>query len=77
MLREIVESNDLYVSEIAERTGLRKVSLKVWLDDNNIDDYELMQALGQKKLDPQDLVTAIVGNKNNSYFKDIVKKFKK
>ena len=88
MFKELfIESSDLseelmyaeklmYAREIANKTGLNVKFLQSWMDDNNINYYKLLQAVGQKKIKPVDLVTAVSGNPGNSYAKKIKKLFK-
>jgi hypothetical protein len=73
--KELYESKEdqMYAREIADKTGLNKLFLQDWMEDNSIDPYELMQAVGQKKIKPIDLATAVSGKPNNAYTKKIAK----
>ena len=68
-------SDDTFIDAIAELTGLRKGAVSKWVSDNDIDSYELMQSIGQKKTNFMDMTTAIVGKPNNIYHKKLVKQF--
>lgn len=61
---------------IAKQTGLRSTAVKKFVDDNDIDLTGLIMDVGQKKINPMDLVTAITGRPNNRYFKQIVTKYR-
>ena len=63
----------MYAREIADKTGTNMLFLQDWMDDEGIDYYDLMQAVGQKKVKPMDLVTALQGGANNDYTKKIKK----
>jgi len=60
---------------IARQAGLRPQAVKSFIEDNNLDATALMMDVGQRKAPANELVTAIVGTPNNTYFKQIVKKY--
>lgn len=73
---DLVESSEgSFIDEIARLTGLRKVAVSKWVTDNNIDSFELMQSLGQKKTNFMDMTSAVIGKSNNIYHKKLVKQF--
>ena len=66
----------MYAREIADKTGANMLFLQDWMDDAGIDYYNLMQAIGQKKVVPADVTTAMPGKANNDYTKQIKKTIK-
>jgi hypothetical protein len=70
-----INENYKFSKEIAIRTGLRQSAVDKFLSDNNIDDFELVQAIGRKKIKPIDVSTAISGSPNNKFAQELVKKF--
>jgi hypothetical protein len=71
--------DDLYQQTASELTGIRPQALKTFCTDNNIDIVRLATDLGQKKLNPSDVVTAVVGyqSKKNSFKSNIINKYQK
>lgn len=65
------------VNEIGKLTGLRPVAVAEWGDKNNINLPTILKDLKSKKLSKLNLMTAVVGKKNNSFSKDILKKYSK
>lgn len=65
------------VNEIGKLTGLRPVAVAEWGDKNNINLPTILKDLKSKKLSKLNLMTAVVGKKNNSFSKEILKKYSK
>jgi hypothetical protein len=65
------------VNHIASTTGLRAPAVAGWADENNVNLSKVLDALKSKKLKPMDFMTAVVGNSNNKYAKEVIKKFGK
>jgi hypothetical protein len=63
------------VKSIAAKTGLRAQALAGWADENGVNLSKVSDAIDSKKLKPMDLMTAIAGNPNNKYSKDIIAKY--
>lgn len=55
------------VNEIGKLTGLRPVAVAEWGDKNNINLPTILKDLKSKKLSKLNLMTAVVGKKNNSF----------
>jgi hypothetical protein len=67
--------DDLQINQIARLSGVRSTAIKDWAAENNLtsnDVSNIMVGLGRKQIKPMDFSTAIVGNKNNKYSKDII-----
>jgi lipoprotein-anchoring transpeptidase ErfK/SrfK len=63
------------VNSIAAKTGLRAQAVAGWADENGVNLSNLSADIDSKKLKPMDLMTAVVGNPNNKYAKDIIAKY--
>jgi len=63
------------VNEISRLSGLRPVAVAEWGDKNNINLSILLKDLKSKKIKGMDLMTAIVGNPNNKYQKELLAKY--
>ena len=63
------------VNSIAAKTGLRAQAVAGWADENGVNLSKVAAALKSKKIKPMDLMTAVVGNPNNKYAKDIIAKY--
>jgi hypothetical protein len=63
------------VNAIAAGTGLRAQAVAGWADENGVNLSKVAAALKSKKIKPMDLMTAVVGNPNNKYAKDIIAKY--
>ena len=74
-MKTSIKENFKFSQEIASRTGLRQSAVETFLLNNNIDEFQLLQAIGQKKIKPMDVSTAISGNPNNKFAQELVKKF--
>tara|TARA_R110000737_G_scaffold338211_1_gene359041 strand:+ start:5866 stop:6882 length:1017 start_codon:yes stop_codon:yes gene_type:complete len=66
--------DDMYYKEISSLTGVRTKAIEKFVIDNKLDAMELMQNIGQSKIDRKDLTTAITGTPNNKYAKEIISK---
>jgi predicted ABC-type ATPase len=67
--------DDLQINQIARLSGVRSNAIKEWVSENNLtsnDVSNIMVGLGRKQIKPMDFSTAIIGNKNNKYSKDII-----
>lgn len=65
----------LTVEEISSLTGMSKVGVDKFADDYNLTDTDLsniMQGIGRGQISKLDFSTAVLGNKDNSYAKEIV-----
>lgn len=65
------------VNEIGRLSGVRPVAIAEWGDRNGINLYSVLKDLKSKKIKGIDLMTAIVGNPNNKYSKEILGRYKK
>ena len=63
------------VKSIAASTGLRATAVAGWADENGVNLSKVADDLKSKKLKPMDFMTAVVGNPNNKYAKDIILKY--
>lgn len=63
------------VNEISKISGLRPVAVAEWGDKNNINLSILLKDLKSKKIKGMDLMTAISGNPNNKYQKELLAKY--
>ena len=63
------------INEISRLSGLRPVAVAEWGDKNNINLSILLKDLKSKKIKGMDLMTAIVGNPNNKYQKELLAKY--
>lgn len=63
------------VNEIARLSGLRPIAVAEWGDKNNINLVIVLKDLKSKKIKGVDLMTAIVGNPNNKYSKELLAKY--
>jgi hypothetical protein len=63
------------VNSIATKTGLRAQAVAGWADENGVNLSKVAADIDSKKLKPMDLMTAVVGNPNNKYAKDIIAKY--
>jgi hypothetical protein len=63
------------VNSIAAKTGLRAQAVAGWADENGVNLSKVSADIDSKKLKPMDLMTAVVGNPNNKYAKDIIAKY--
>ena len=63
------------VNTIAAGTGLRAQAVAGWADENGVNLSKVADDLKSKKLKPMDFMTAVVGNPNNKYAKDIILKY--
>ena len=63
------------VNEISRLSGLRPVAVAEWGDKNNVNLSILLKDLKSKKIKGMDLMTAIVGNPNNKYQKELLAKY--
>ncbi len=73
--KNIKSNKDLTIEEISSMTGLRKEGIERFSDEYELTDSDLsniMQGLGRKMISSDDFSTAVVGNKDNSYAKEIV-----
>jgi predicted ABC-type ATPase len=67
--------DDLQINQIARLSGVRPTAIKEWVSENSLtsnDVSNIMVGLGRKQIKPMDFSTAIIGNKNNKYSKDII-----
>jgi hypothetical protein len=65
------------VNEISRLTGLRPIAVAEWGDKNNINLSVVLKDLKSKKIKGMDLMTAVVGNPNNKYQKELLAKYSK
>ena len=65
------------VNEISRLTGLRPIAVAEWGDKNNINLSVVLKDLKSKKIKGMDLMTAVVGNPNNKYKKELLAKYSK
>jgi len=63
------------VNEIARLSGVRPIAIAEWGDKNNINLSFLLKDLKSKKIKGMDIMTAIVGNPNNKYQKELSAKY--
>ena len=63
------------VNAIAAGTGLRAQAVAGWADENGVNLSKVSADIDSKKLNPKDLMTAVVGNPGNKYAKDIIAKY--
>jgi hypothetical protein len=63
------------VKSIAAKTGLRAQAVAGWADENGVNLSKVSADIDSKKLNPKDLMTAVVGNPSNKYAKDIIAKY--
>jgi len=63
------------VNEISRLSGLRPDAVAEWGDKNNVNLSILLKDLKSKKIKGMDLMTAIVGNPNNKYQKELLAKY--
>ncbi len=66
---------DTYIEEIASKTGLIPKAITKFQKEYNLTPTHMLrmaQGLGRKQLSPLDVMTAIVGNHNNDYTKELV-----
>jgi hypothetical protein len=63
------------VNEIATLTGLRPIAVAEWGDKNNINLSSILKDLKSKKIKGMDLMTAIAGEPNNKYQKELLAKY--
>ena len=63
------------INEIGLLTGLRPIAIAEWGDKNNINLSLILKDLKSKKIKGIDLMTAIVGNKNNKYSIELLSKY--
>ena len=56
------DSEEQYYKEISAKTGLNSKFLAKWCNQHDIDAYDLMQGIGQKKIKALDLVVAVSGD---------------
>jgi hypothetical protein len=65
------------VNEIAKLSGVRPIAIAEWGDKNNINLTFVLKDLKSKKIKGMDIMTAIVGNPNNKYQKELSAKYSK
>jgi len=65
------------VNEIARLSGVRPIAIAEWGDKNNINLTFVLKDLKSKKIKGMDIMTAIVGNPNNKYQKELSAKYSK
>ena len=65
------------VNEIARLSGVRPIAVAEWGDKNNINLTIVLKDLKSKKIKGMDIMTAIVGNPNNKYQKELLAKYSK
>lgn len=70
-----VEPTSKVLPEIKKLTSLGEFVLKNFFDKNKISDVAVLKALKSKKLLSADLMTAIAGNPNNHYQKELISKY--
>jgi hypothetical protein len=63
------------VNAIAAGTGLRAQAVAGWADENGVNLSKVAADLKSKKLKPIDFMTAVSGNPDNKYAKDIIAKY--
>jgi hypothetical protein len=66
---------DLTIEQISSMTGVGKVGVERFSDENNLSEDDLsniMQGLGRRMISASDFATAVSGNKDNQYTKEIV-----
>jgi len=63
------------VNSIAAKTGMRAQAVAGWADENGVNLSNVSADIDSKKLNPKDLMTAVVGNPGNKYAKDIIAKY--
>jgi hypothetical protein len=67
--------DDLQFKEIASMSNVRETAIKDWAKANNLsskDVSNIMMGLGRKQIKAGDFSTAVVGNPNNKYSKEII-----
>jgi hypothetical protein len=66
---------DLTIEQISSMTGVGKAGIERFSDENKLSEEDLsniMQGLGRRMISASDFVTAVSGNKDNQYTKEIV-----
>ena len=66
---------DLTIEQISSMTGVGKSGVERFSDENNLTESDLsniMQGLGRRMITASDFATAVSGNKDNQYAKEIV-----
>ena len=76
-IKLIQETEDIYIKELSLMSRISKSALEKFTTDNNLDTMDLMQQVGQMKIELIDLVKAVSGTPNNKYYKEIIKKVSK
>lgn len=66
--------DDIYFKEIASLTNIRVNAIEKFITDNKLNAMDLMQMIGQGKIDKKDFITAVTGAPNNKYAKEIISK---
>ena len=65
------------VNEIGRLSGVRPIAIAEWGDKNNINLSIVLKDLKSKKIKGIDIMTAIVGNPNNKYQKELLATYSK
>ena len=68
-------TKDLTIEQMSSMTGVGKAGIEKFSDENNLSEEDLsniMQGLGRRMISASDFATAVSGNKDNQYTKEIV-----
>jgi hypothetical protein len=68
-------TKDLTIEQMSSMTGIGKAGIERFSDENNLSEEDLsniMQGLGRRMISASDFATAVSGNKDNQYTKEIV-----
>ena len=68
-------TKSIYIETIAGKTGLRTEAIETFVSENNLSDKELLnlvQGIGTRKLESNDLISAVVGIKGNKKISNVV-----
>lgn len=71
----MLSPRERYILEIQGLTNLRVGAIETYINDNNLNESEILNiviGLGRKQIRATDMVTAVVGNPNNSESKKII-----
>ena len=70
-----LSSLEIYISEIAGLSGVRKEAIKKYISKHNLSDSEVLNivsGLGRKQIEGVDVAIAIGGKENNSFSKKLI-----
>jgi hypothetical protein len=73
--KSIKSMKDITIEQISSMTGVGKAGIERFSDENNLSEEDLsniMQGLGRRMISASDFATAVSGNKDNQYTKEIV-----